>query len=110
MRLLQSLSRAMRARARAVSGVVSLLAAVAASSLQHPEEMLASLTIKRTDSGISVHAGGLADSAAYRLLTSVVHRASSTLLLERSWRNLTVPPGDSKKAYIYMYIYVCMYM
>ena len=96
MRLLQSLSRAMRARARAVSGVVSLLAAVAASSLQHPEEMLASLTIKRTDSGISVHAGGLADSAAYRLLTSVVHRASSTLLLERSWRNLTVPPGDSR--------------
>jgi hypothetical protein len=94
-RLLQSLSRAMRARARAVSVVVSLLAAVAASSLQHPEEMLASLTIKRTDSGISVHAGGLADSAAYRLLTSVVHRASSTLLLERSWRNLTVPPGDS---------------
>ena len=74
---------------------VSLLAAVAASSLQHPEDTLASLTIVREHSGVSVCASALADSAAYVLFVSVVHSDSSTLLLDRSWRNLTVPPGDS---------------
>ena len=69
-----------------------LFTEVAASSVQHPEDSLPSLLIRLGDEGgISVHMGGLVDSAAYVLFITVYQ--SSTVLLSTSRSDLTAPPG-----------------